>query len=309
MYNIPILFIIFNRKEIALKTLGSIREAKPARLYIAGDAARKSVPGEEAKVEDIRKVVLDSIDWDCEVKTRFAEKNQGCGHGVYNAINWFFEHEEEGIIVEDDCWLRPSFFPYAEELLERYRDDKRIALIDAANYIPEVEIPDSYGFSRYKSTNGWATWKRAWKLMDLEMEWRGSQMEDSIIGNMAYKSKERAYWKYRLKAIGRKYASAWDWQWYFALAAQNMLAIYPKYSLTTNLGFGKDATHTFQKNTPSHYISHRDLDFPLVHPKYIVPYLPFEKVFHYKLNDSLYDRVKRLLPFALKSKIRKLIRG
>lgn len=307
MYKIPILFIIFNRKDIALKTFETIKVIKPSKLYIASDGARPHVAGEKAKVEATRKMVLDAIDWDCEVKTRFSEINQGCCNGVFNAINWLFESEERGIIVEDDCMLKSSFFPFAEEMLDKYKDDLRIGLIDAANYLPNINIPDSYGFSKYKSTNGWATWKRAWKLMDLNMEWRGGAFEDSIIANMAYKSKEYAFWKYRLKAIDLNDVSAWDFQWYFTLSAHNMLAIYPKYSLTTNIGFGEDATHTNHGKMPSYYISQHELEFPLKHPKYVVPYLPFEKAFH-KQSDTFYERVKRLMPFSIKMKIKSLLR-
>lgn len=305
MYKVPILLIIFKRKDVALKTLESIKSVKPAKLYIAGDGPRATVNGEKEKVEATRQAILDAIDWECDVKTRFPKENQGCCNGVFTAINWLFENEEQGIIVEDDCMLKASFFRFAEEMLTIYQDDQRIGMIDAANYLPQINIPDSYGFSRYKSTNGWATWRRAWKLMDLNMKWRGDIYEDSIIANMSYKSKEQNYWKYRLKAIDRKDVSAWDWQWYFTLAANNMLGIYPKYSLTTNIGFGEDATHTSHGNMPSYYVSQNDLEFPLKHPKYIVPYLPFEKGFNENLNDTLYEKLKRLLPFAIKTKLKR----
>ena len=63
MYNIPILFIIFKRKDIALKTFETIKQAKPAKLYIAGDGARKNITGEEDKVNSTRKAIIDAIDW------------------------------------------------------------------------------------------------------------------------------------------------------------------------------------------------------------------------------------------------------
>lgn len=308
MYQVPILFIIFKRKDVALKTLKAIKAVRPVRIYIAGDGARLNVAGEKKKVEETRNSILKAIDWDCEVKTRFSEQNQGCSNGVYNAINWLFEHEDRGVIVEDDCMLKSSFFPFAEEMLNKYQDDLRIGMIDAANYLPQIEIPDSYGFSRYKSTNGWATWKRAWQLMDLNMKWRGSPYENSIIANMSYKSREYAYWEYRLKAVDMNDVSAWDWQWYFTLAANNMLGIYPKYSLTTNIGFGEDATHTSHGEMPSYYRAQKELEFPLRHPKYVVPYLPFEKAFNEKLNDTTYEKLKRLIPFSLKIKIKKLFK-
>lgn len=307
MYSVPILLIIFKRKDVALKSLSSIRRMQPKKIYIAGDGARKNVIGEEVKVSETRKAILNAIDWPCEVNTLFQDQNLGCANGVFEAINWLFKNEEKGIIIEDDCVLRDSFFPFAEEMLNRYENDMRIGMIDAANYLPNIIIPYSYGFSRYKSTNGWATWRRAWKLMDMDMKWRGTEWEKSVIDNMDYKSKGYYYWKYRLKAVDLKDVSAWDWQWYFTLAANNMLGIYPKYSLITNIGFGEDATHTSQSEAPSHYISHQDLEFPLNHPQYILPFTPFEKAF-YGLNNTIFERIKQLFPFAVKKVIKKLIR-
>ena len=307
-YNVPVLFIIFKRKETALKSFEKIREVKPSKLYIAGDGARPGVSGEAEDVAETRKAVLAAVDWECDVKTRFLDHNMGCCMGVYTAINWLFENEEQGIIIEDDCVLRTCFFRFAEELLERYKDDARIGMIDAANYINKIKIPCSYGFSRFKSTNGWATWRRAWQLMDLDMKWRGGPFEKSIISNMGYRAKDIGYWRYRLKAVDLKDVSAWDWQWYFTLSAHNMLGIYPEYSLITNIGFGDGATHTTARKTPDEYKSNRDITFPLRHPEYVLPYEPFERHF-YMSNNTLFDRIKRLFPFWFKNIVKKIVRG
>lgn len=173
--------------------------------------------------------------------------------------------------------MQHSFYRYADELLEIYKDDQRVGMICGANYASNVKIPNSYVFSKYKSCHGWATWKRAWKLMDLSMNWRETAFKESIIANMGYLAKDLKYWKYRLKAIDLKDVSAWDWQWYFTLAANNMLAINPKYSLTTNVGFGKDATHTSRTTDPKEFIAQNELTFPLEHPKFMAPYLPLKK--------------------------------
>lgn len=304
LYPIPVLFIIFKRPQVALTAFERIRRVKPSRLYIAGDGSRKSVDGEQALVEETRRRVLDAIDWDCEVHTLFHDENLGCSMGVYTAIEWLFCKEECGIILEDDCVMQDSFFPFVEELLIKYKDDQRIGMIDGANYVKGVEIPDSYGFSRYKSTNGWATWRRAWQLMDMNLDWRKTPYKKSIIANMGYRSKDIKYWKYRIKVIDHHDASAWDWQWYFTLAAHNMLAIYPQRSLITNIGFGEGATHTSSSKTPSYFISNDDLQFPLRHPPHVVPFEPFERGF-YNLNNNLYTNTMKYIPMPLKKFLKK----
>ena len=308
MYNIPILFIIFIRKDVALKSFERIKQVKPKKLYIACDGAREHVKGEKAIVETTQQAILQQIDWECEVKTLFKTKNVGCCMGVYTAINWLFENEDKGIIIEDDCVLQSSFFQFAEELLIKYENDERIAMIDAANYIKDINIPDSYGFSRFKSTNGWATWKRAWKNMDLEMEWKNTPYFKSIIKNNGYNGKDTHYWKYRIKAIEHNYVSAWDWQWYFTMAAHNQLGIYPQRSLISNIGFGEGATHTTESTIPEQYKATGEIEFPLKHPKYVVPYEDFEHSF-YKSNNTLRNSILQLIPFGLKAKLKKWIRG
>lgn len=307
MYNIPILFVIFKRKDVALRAFAQIKKVRPEQLYIACDGPRPNVDGEGEMVEATRKAVLEAIDWDCEVHTRFQDSNLGCSMGVYTAVNWLFDNEERGIIIEDDCVMRDSFFPFVEEMLERYVDDMRVGMVCGANYAPGAHIPDSYVFSRYKSCHGWATWRRAWKFMDIDMNWRGTVYDDSVVKNMCYKSKDVRYWRYRLKAIDLNDVSAWDWQWYFTLAANSMLAICPKYTLTSNIGFGELATHTAQKNIPSYCISTRDLTFPLQHPRYVVPYQPFEYAFYHS-NNTLYNRIKQLFPFWFKNIVKRIVR-
>src|SRR5262245_37089210 len=93
--------------------------------------------------------MLSQVDWPCEVKTLFRERNLGCRKRVSTAIDWFFEHEEEGIILEDDCLPSRCFFAYCSTLLERYRLDERIMCISGANLQHGRGVtPYSYYFSR-----------------------------------------------------------------------------------------------------------------------------------------------------------------
>lgn len=306
-YNIPILFIVFKRPKVTAISFEQIKKVKPAKLYIACDAARPHVKGENLLVEETKSVISKMIDWDCEVNTLFHETNQGCSTAVYKAINWMFEKEECGIVLEDDCVVQNSFFRFVEEMLIRYKDDTRIGNIDGANYVKHNFLNESYFFSKYKSTNAWATWKRAWQNMDMQMKWKDTDYYNSILSNMGHKGRDIKYWKYRMELIAKDRVSAWDWQWYFTLASQNQLSIFPKVNLVTNIGFGEGATHTTNKGQPKEYIASHDLEFPLVHPEYVVPHDGFDKAF-YKDNNSFYYTLMRYIPYSLKNIVKKLIR-
>ena len=132
-FRLPVLFVIFNRPEMSQRSFSFIRTAKPNKLYIASDGARLDHPGEEEVVARTRSSVLAMIDWDCEVQTLFQEQNLGCGPGVYTAISWFFEHEEMGVVIEDDCIVSESFFPFMEQMLTRYATDQRIGMVAGFN--------------------------------------------------------------------------------------------------------------------------------------------------------------------------------
>ena len=146
--NTAVLFVVFNRLDTTKQVFKAIREAKPPRLYIASDGARETKDGEEQIVKNVREYITSHIDWECEVKTLFREKNLSCGPSVKNAIDWFFQHEECGIILEDDTVPNMSFFRYCEELLIKYKDDTRIGMISGNNHINFIPETDSYLFSK-----------------------------------------------------------------------------------------------------------------------------------------------------------------
>ena len=306
-YDIPILFVIFRRKDVTMRTFAAIKAAQPAKLYIACDGAREAVNGEQELVEATRQAVENAIDWPCEVHRRYQDHNQGCAKAVSSAISWIFETEEMGIILEDDCVAKPSFFKFVREMLHRYKDDQRIGMVAGTNLVSsKVTMPDSYCFSKYKACWGWATWKRAWSNFQLDMPWRDSGYYQSVIANNGFRAKDKNYWKYRLNLIDANYVSSWDWPWYFCLAAQNQLCIFPSKDLIVNIGFDAEATHTSFFNLPK-YKDEGELSFPLRHPRYIVPYEPFDKAF-YKANNNLYMRLSSCIPLWLKRKLKKMLK-
>lgn len=129
-FNIPILFIVFNRPDVTRLVFQKIREIQPSRLFVASDGPRN-----RDELNNVLKVrnIFDEIDWDCELITLFRKRNIGCKKSVSTAIDWFFQHVEMGIIFEDDCLPDTTFFPYCEKLLNYYRDDERIMSISGSN--------------------------------------------------------------------------------------------------------------------------------------------------------------------------------
>ena len=144
--NIAVLFLVFNRIDTTKQVFEAIQQAKPPKLYIAADGARESNEGEAEKVKAVREYIMQNTDWECEVKTLFREQNYGCKMAVSGAIDWFFDNEEMGIILEDDCLPSQSFFWFCEELLERYKDDMRVGQICGFNSLDNYSTKFDYIF-------------------------------------------------------------------------------------------------------------------------------------------------------------------
>ena len=304
MYDIPILFVFFNRPEVVEESFNVLCKLKPKKLYLSCDGPRINNTSDRELIEKCRNSVLNRINWDCELHTRFLENNIGCSLGVSTAIDWMFENEEYGIILEDDCIAGKDFFVFVSELLIQYKNDERIGMIAGYNQLKSYETDNSYVFSKYKACWGWATWKRAWKNMDLSMEWMNTGIKKSTILNNGYKGKDYRYWIYRIKLIKLKRVSAWDWQWYFSLAKNNQLCIFPKCNLISNIGFGENSTHTSGKCNEE-YMVRGVIEFPLKHPDSVLPDFTFDRKF-YKKNNSLYYRLVMLIPIDLKFFIKRI---
>lgn len=266
----PVLFLIFNRPETTKLVFEEIKKAKPPRLYIAADGPRNDNKGEAEKVTQVREYVMNNIDWQCEVKTLFRDNNLGCKYAVSGAIDWFFENEEMGIILEDDCLPSQSFFWFCEELLERYREDDRVATISGNNFqFGNVRTNDSYYFSRYPHIWGWASWRDEWINYDINMKLWPYIIDDNCLENILEDKKSIKFWYDRFKKTYFDEIDTWDYQWIFSCWVQNKLAILPSVNLVSNIGFGNDATHTKIKNNSAE-LETENLNIPLSHPAYMI---------------------------------------
>jgi hypothetical protein len=300
-----VLFIVFNRLETAKLVFEQIRQARPPRLYIASDGPRSTHPEEQKWVEEVRKIA-GFVDWPCDVQVLFHTNNLGCGPAVITAVDWFFQTEQEGIILEDDTVPVQSFFWFCEQLLEKYQDDERIGMIAGSNHLSYSNDHSSYYFSKNKACWGWATWRRSWKSMDFAMGWRSGPQSESVMKNMGVTKHHANHWNNAIQAIDSQTVSAWDWQWYLSLASQNQLTIFPETSLISNIGFGANATHTLGSAKPE-YTATTDIEFPLRAPGLVCPDYQFDKRFENQkfrsgplLTRDLPLRAWRLLVRTLK---------
>jgi len=267
-----VLLLILNRPDTTQQVFDAIKKARPTRLYVAADAPRQGNINDTTRCQETRDIIK-GVDWDCEVYTLFRKDNLGCKNAIGSAIDWFFEHEDSGIILEDDCLASPSFFTYCSELLERYRDDERIMMISGTNELKSqpFQHPESYYFSKHMHIWGWATWKRAWDKHDRSMARFPDFFENKTYNKLFSDSNIAHYWTRIWLRVFNDSVNSWAYPWVFTCLTQNGLAIAPAINLITNIGFGEDSTHTANSKSSSANRQRFDLNFPLIHPTFIIP--------------------------------------
>lgn len=277
MFNTPILLITFNRPAHTRQVLERILEVRPQDLYVFQDGARAGNENDAQKCTEVRQTVDELWDnYKSKVKEQnaptihryYSNVNLGCGPGPAAAISWFFSQVERGIIIEDDAVPHLDFFPYCEELLNKYRDDNSIRAIASMNVDTQRWGDGSYYFSMMnRNLCAWATWRRAWNDFDLYLRNVSWCTLDKTLKQYGCGFYEREYWLDRLKEAQTdgQGGRSWDMQFFMSIWLHKGKGIIPNVNLSSNIGTVGEATHQMAAgniidNVPAQPI------LPLVHP-------------------------------------------
>ncbi len=288
-FNTPVLFITFNRPDVTRKVLDRILEMEPPVLYFFNDAPR---PGNERDAQmcaEIRKMA-DEISYSGIVKTRFEQKNLGCMFGESTAMNWLFENEEMGIVIEDDILPSADFFWYCEEMLEKYKDEPRVFSITGCNLIDEwKDDVQDYHFALSGSFWGWAGWRRVWQLYDVDLQyWRNPEIRRLV---MNYLPSDQ-YRRLRIKefdSILDATISTWDFQFCMIHYLYHGLSVVPARNMIENIGTNRDdAVHMTGESTFSK-LRHAPVNLPMKDNPFLIPDLEYEDLVLRRAYPWLYE--------------------
>ena len=283
--DVPVLLIFFNRPGCFGQVFEQVRKARPSKLFLYQDGARENNEKDKIGVEKCREIAS-QIDWDCEVKTLYQEKNYGCDPSGYLARKWAFSYVDSCIILEDDCVPCVSYFEFCRDLLERYAEDQRINMICGMNNLETWDSPYSYLFTETGSICGVATWRRVFDEWDTDY----SLLSDSfnrrkLIELMKVSGKNT---KSRLHRWDEDKRSGIEYHEALGGIAQytgNRLNIVSTKNMIINNGntFEGGTHSTNSNNTIPHGLrsiftmKQYEMDFPLKHPKYIINDVEYQK--------------------------------
>lgn len=300
--DIPVLFLPFSRPKYARKVFEVIKKVRPKKFYFYCDKAREG-NYEEIKNNNIIRDYIKEVDWDCKLKTWFRDENIGVFTSIMNAIDLFFEHEEMGIILEEDCLPSLAFFDFCRQLLPKYKDDRRVWFISGNNMI-EGHNPNGYDymFSHISYQWGWASWKDRWQSINrnafnineiicYKLHWQvlaDNRISKLEVKNLKKRKDENGFWD----------PKSWDYRFQLSMTCNGGLAIIPKYNLVSNIGI--IGYHSSRENKTTHNIRvFGDDNYPIKqHPPYVVADLKYTQLFYKKLvfpKSSFFNVVIHLI--------------
>ena len=258
-----VLVVGFNRPHHLLDVLERIREAAPARLYIAIDGARSDL---DLNAVNACHEVARGVDW-APTLLRLRDENLGCQRGVIDAVTWMLGNEPDGVVVEDDTLPSFSFFPFCDELLERFRDDLRVLAVSGESRLPPEYAPrsDSYRFTYMGPAGAWATWRDRWDAFLARRIDRSLFATFRALHSTRHSAVERrAHWAALMLANRTRAMDSWAYPFMLEGIVSERLTATPNVNLVADHGMGVAATHMSsvdERQQPSGEVS-----FPLMHP-------------------------------------------
>ena len=242
---LPILLLGYRRPELTRKVLSAIAQYAPAKLYVSCDGPKPGIASDEVNVNAVRNL-MDNPTWDCEIYRLHRQENLGIRIAITHALDWFFEKEPEGIVLEDDCVPTEDFFRFAEHCIEKYRHDKKIWGLTGAN-TAGIRVNDeaSYGFVQNPLIWGWASWANRWQERDYYLETFNPGLDLFRKNNWPSRFHKYVFHRHLSSMIFRGTPNTWDYPWAWTVMSRGGLWIVPNENQITNVGFGPDGTHIF----------------------------------------------------------------
>ncbi len=231
------------------------------------------------KLEAARQIVDDdAIDWPTEVRRSYHSENAGAWASNYHALRWAFSLYDKCVVLEDDSTPSVTFIPFCKELLDRYENDLRIAMIAGFNHEETTDFPYDYLFTSVMPVWGWASWRRVisqwdgkYSVVDDDESMR--QLEN-LVKSRRYGWKEMVKKMRRHKQTGQPIYETLLWSY---MTLNSCLTIVPARNMIQNNAVSSESAHfqTSFKTLPRRMqklltMPCYDVTFPLRHPKNVI---------------------------------------
>lgn len=289
----PIALFVYNRPKHTAQTIAALAAnegADQSDLYIFSDAPKSSA--DVLKTRAVRELIRDVSGFQ-SVTVIEREQNMGLANSIIAGVSQLTTQYGRVIVFEDDLVSSPYTLLYFNAALERYALDAKVMHIGAYMYpIDPKLLPESF-FFRAVTSWGWATWERAWKQFEPDVNFLLAQFDAEKISAFSIEGKMN-FWKQLLDFKAGK-NNSWAIRWYASVFLAGGTSLHPGQSLIQNIGHDGSGVHS---NKESIYdIALRNspiLDFPSEIAENPSVYACL-KAYYQGRKGTLLQRIKRLI--------------
>jgi hypothetical protein len=240
--SLPTLIIGYARFEGILEQISSISKSSRGKIYVHLD-----YPKSEMLLERQRAFLSTTRKKYPSVEMFTQKKNLGVAVGVLSALDWFFSHEDAGLVIEDDLRFDFAGLKFLEIGISHIEKMEMALMVAGSNFSREEADKSSEMTCRWTSIPliwGWATTSQKWKIIkDLILDTSPASITDFLSPSLAY------FQSARIKALSRK-VDTWDSPLAYMMFKKNYLCLVPPVNLFSNSGNDEFASHTMDEGFP-----------------------------------------------------------
>ncbi len=238
----PIALFVYNRPDHTRRTLSYLQKnilATDSELYIFSDGAKN--PADEQKVKEVRDLAVQATGFK-SVKLIARPQNMGLANSIIDGVTQLVNEFGKVIVFEDDLLSSPHTLEYFNEALTRYMDEEKAMHIGAYMFpLSDKTLPETF-FHRIATSWGWATWDRAWRHFEPNIDKLIAQFDNSKIQAFSVDGTGN-FWKQMVEFKAGK-NNSWAIRWYASIFLKGGLALHPAHSLIHNIGHDGTGVHS-----------------------------------------------------------------
>lgn len=238
----PIALFVYNRPDHTRRTISYLQQnllADESRLYIFCDAAKTDA--DKPKVEQVRQLVKDVSGFK-SVKIILRNHNLGLAESIISGVTQLVYEYGKVIVFEDDLLSSPYTLQYFNDALTKYANQEQVMHIGAYMYnLHDKNLPETF-FYRAATSWGWATWARAWKNFEPDVDKLIAQFDNLKIARFSIEGKMN-FWK-QIEQFKAGKNNSWAIRWYASIFLKNGLTLNPSQSLIQNIGHDGTGVHS-----------------------------------------------------------------
>ncbi|WP_293914202.1 MULTISPECIES: sugar transferase [unclassified Sphingobacterium] len=244
----PVVLFVYNRPLHTEQTLAALEKnllAPESDLFIYADGAKDK--NAESKVAEVHKIIHKA--WSFRSVTIIQrDRNWGLAPNVIDGVTTIINRYGKVIVLEDDLKTAPNALQYFNDSLNQYESQPQVMSVSGYNYpLKDADtLPETF-FFRVTNSWGWATWDRAWKYFNPDIESLVQQLDQQQIYQFSIEGKEN-FWR-QVQQFRKGTINSWAIRWYLSVFLQKGLTLYPRHSYIQNIGTDGSGTHSDAEQT------------------------------------------------------------